>query len=630
MDELRIAGERVEAEIAYRRVHRPAPDYSGPLLELTDEQAERLHGLLAQIYDDSRVPACFEELLRLMRVYYAYKTTEMCEDDREFVPAQRFSERDVVLITYGDLLVSPGQTPLKTLCELLERRARWISTVHILPFFPYSSDRGFSVVDYEQVDPRLGGWEDVEYLSTQFQVMFDGVVNHISAKSRWFQEFLNGNPAFRDFFISFDSRDAISEEHRRLILRPRTSDLLSPYATIEGTRYVWTTFSHDQIDLNYKSPQVLLRMIDVLLTYVRRGADLLRLDAVTYLWYELGTRSAHLAQTHAIIQLIRAVLDVVAPRVALVSETNVPHEENISYFGDGTNEAQMVYNFALPPLTLHTFQTGDCSKLARWAATLERISDRATYFNFLDSHDGIGLLGAQGILSEEETAAMIGRVEEHGGLVSYRTGSDGQRSPYELNITWWSAINRDGAQEPKKLRSMRYVASRSIALALRGVPGLYLIGMVGGENDVDAVLRTGEARSINRNVIDAAALEAKLADDTDRTYRMLARLNPLMNVRTRCAAFHPNGDQHVLPTAPHVFGLLRRDPAREVAVVALTNVTASRQQLDLHRDALHGVWSDVWTDLLTGRQLKADDDRLTWSLPPYEVIWAIAGGGARA
>lgn len=407
-----------------------------------------------------------------------------------------------------------------------------------------------------------------------------------------------------------------------MIMRPRTSDLLNPYHTIDGTRYVWTTFSQDQVDLNYKNPQVLMRMIDVLLRYVRRGADLIRLDAVTYLWYELGTRSAHLDQTHAIIQLLRAVLDVVAPRTALVSETNVPHEENISYFGDGTNEAQMVYNFALPPLTLHTFQTGDCTKLARWAETLNKVSDRATYFNFLDSHDGIGLLGAQGILSQEEIDAMIARVTEHGGLVSYRTGPEGVKSPYELNITWWSAMNRaERGEESQKLRAMRYVASRSVALVLRGVPGVYLIGMVGGENDQDAVLRTGEARGINRNVLDAAALEAKFRDDSDRTYRMLSRLEPLHAVRTRCPAFHPNGGQRILPTGPSVFGVLRSDPAGKWRVIALTNVTSRRQRVEVRRETLGDAWADTWKDLLSDRELEADGDRVVCDLTAYDVVW---------
>ena len=296
---------------------------------------------------------------------------------------------------------------------------------------------------------------------------------------------------------------------------------------------------------------------------------------MTYLWYELGTHSAHLDQTHASIQLLRAVLDVVAPRVALVSETNVPHVDNISYFGDGANEAQMVYNFALPPLVVHTFQTVDCTRLAGWAATLDKTSDFATYFNFLDSHDGVGLLGARGILTEEEIEAMIARVGEHGGLISYRSTADGSKSPYEMNITWWSAMNRPDSAEDLDLQVDRYLASRSIALALRGVPGLYLIGMVASENDLEAVSRTGEARGINRTVLDAATLEQKLGDADGRTGRVARRMRGLTHARVRCAALHPNGEQRVLATGSSVFGLLRRDPTATTTPIALTNVNGT-------------------------------------------------------
>jgi len=283
MNDFRVSGERIESDVAYRRIHRPEPDYTQPLLELSDHQRQHILGLLGLIYGDEDVQVCYDEMLRLMRIYFAHKTDEMVAQDREFVPSERFRETDVILITYGDLVVAPDEPPLKVMSRLLDAYTQNISTVHILPFFPYSSDRGFSVVDYEQVDPELGHWEDVEYLSTKFQLMFDGVLNHISSKSRWFQEYLNGNPEYADFFIGFSSREAISEDYLKLILRPRTSDLLSPYDTINGKRFVWTTFSRDQIDLNYKNPRVLLRMLDVLLYYVRRGADLLRLDAVTYL-----------------------------------------------------------------------------------------------------------------------------------------------------------------------------------------------------------------------------------------------------------------------------------------------------------------------------------------------------------
>jgi sucrose phosphorylase len=388
-------------------------------------------------------------------------------------------------------------------------------------------------------------------------------------------------------------------------------------------RFVWTTFSRDQVDLNYRNPLVFIRVLSILLYYIRRGADILRLDAVTYLWYELGTSSAHLWQTHATIQLIRAVLNVVAPRVALITETNVPHKDNISYFGDGSNEAQMVYSFALPPLVLLTFQQGDCTRLAKWIGGLEKISDTATYFNFLDSHDGIGLLGIRGLVPEEEIMAMIDKATEHGGLISYRTAESGERSPYEINITWWNAINQEDREEEEgqDLQIDRFIASRAVALSLRGVPGIYIMGMAGGKNDLEAVEASGEARSINRRVVDATKLEERLQDSRMHTVHVFCRMNHLLGVRAENQAFHPNGDQKVLPGAPSVLALCRRSPDGSRVVVALINVTDEPREFTLRKEDLDCSWPAAWRDSIGGRRVACEGDSAVVALAPYEVLW---------
>ena len=284
------------------RLHLKEPDYSRPLLVVADAEKKRIMEKLRLLYGQSRARKCYGELERIMKVYYAHKTPEMITDDRAFNPSERFTEKDIILITYGDVIRSEGESPLRTLVDCLKHYAQLsVSTIHILPFFPYSSDRGFSIIDYEEVDPNLGTWDEIEELSLNFRLMFDGVFNHISSKSRWFQEFLNGNPKYRDFFIKFSTQNAIPDDYLTLILRPRTSDLLTGFDTIQGRHYVWTTFSRDQIDLNFRNEEVLLDIVEILLYYVRRGADLLRLDAVTYLWAELGTSCALLRETHALV-----------------------------------------------------------------------------------------------------------------------------------------------------------------------------------------------------------------------------------------------------------------------------------------------------------------------------------------
>ncbi|GAB4547943.1 MAG: hypothetical protein Fur002_24390 [Anaerolineales bacterium] len=375
---------------------------------------------LAMLYGDEEAPRLLARAERLSADY------------RARIPARSgtLSERDSILIAYGDQIQHPDEKPLQTLKKFCEARLQnVIGGIHILPFYPWTSDDGFSVVDYRQIDSALGTWDDVTALAKNFRLMFDGVINHISSQSAWFQKFLQDDPRYKDYFIVIDGLPNLSQ-----VVRPRALPLLTHFKTASSEKRVWTTFSADQIDLNFKNPDVLLEILDVLLMYAARGADFIRLDAIAYLWKENGTTCIHLPQTHAVIQFLRAALNEAAPHVQLITETNVPHAENISYFGDGANEAQLVYNFALPPLTLRAFHTGSARILSDWAKTLTLPSDKTTFFNFLASHDGIGLNPARGILSDAEIDALAAKTLAHGGLISYKQNSDGTQSPYEMNI----------------------------------------------------------------------------------------------------------------------------------------------------------------------------------------------------
>lgn len=497
------------------------------------------------------------------------------------------------------------------------------NTLHILPFFPYSSDRGFAIKDFEEVDPRIGDWEDIEALKNDFKLMFDGVFNHVSSKSKWFQECLNGNPDYKDFFIAFSTKNRISEDHLKLILRPRTTPLFTNFKTISGDKLFWTTFSADQIDLNYKNPKVLMKMIDILLFYVRKGADIIRLDAVTYLWTELGTECAHLKQTHEIIKLFRIILDAVAPSVALITETNVPHEQNIRYFGNGYDEAQMVYNFALPALVLYTFQTEDSRKLTEWASSLKRVSDCATYFNFLDSHDGIGLLPVKGMLTDEEIEMMALRALEHGGFISFRTDSDGSYSPYELNITWYSAINRADADESEDLQIKRFLASRAIALVFMGVPGVYIHSLFGSKNDAEAVLMEKQPRSINRKVIKEDYLYKALQDTDSTTYKVSIAISRLLNKRRREKVFHPNAEQKVIYIHSSVFSMIRVSVDKKEVLLAIIGISNRKIDLKIPYTAI-GYKIMEWRDILSGRTFKGNQTHINLALQPYDILWLKA------
>jgi sucrose phosphorylase len=605
--------------------HNPEPNYSMPPPQIPGEARETILGRLRFLYGEKEAKRWMPELERIMRVYYAHKTQELIEAEKSFDPKQRFGEKDSMLITYGDLLHGEGHTGLAALQNLLYyqvKRKDLLSILHILPFFPYSSDRGFSVIDFRAVDPNLGTWHDIERLGNHYKLMFDGVLNHISTKSPAFQEFLNGNPEYRDTVIAYQSPDELTAEERKIIVRPRTSNILTEFQSIDGPVWVWTTFSADQVDLNYKNPVVLMFIIETMLLYVRRGADLLRLDAVTYLWAEPGTPSVHLEQTHEIIKLFRDILDIVAPWVALVTETNVPHKENISYFGNGHDEAQMVYNFALPPLVLHTFYREDTTAITRWAQDLHYPSETTTFLNILDTHDGIGLMGVKNILSREDIDFMVQRAREHGAFVSNRSVGGGEEEPYEINITWFSAMNHDSSDEDMAFQVKRFVASRSIALVLRGVPGIYFHGLVGTKNDIDAVLRTKVKRDINRRILDERALLEKTKDPQSKLSHISYQLGRLMELRVRYCAFHPNGEQKIFMLSPEFFAVLRISPGCEEHILCLTSVVNKVSRIQLTLSEI-GVDEAHWYDLYGKRGWVAKDNTLDLLFQPYDVAWLI-------
>jgi sucrose phosphorylase len=441
--------------------------------------------------------------------------------------------------------------------------------------------------------------------------MFDAVINHISRHSAWFQGFLRGEEPYRDYFIVVDPDTDLSQ-----VVRPRALPLLTPVETVEGVKYVWTTFSEYQIDLNYANPRVALEIIDVLLFYAERGAQIIRLDAIAYLWKEIGTPCIHLPQTHAMVKLWRAVFDATAPDVLLITETNVPHEENISYFGEflpqtgKTDEAQLVYNFTLAPLTLHAFLSGDATKLSRWAATLEA-PPGATFFNFIASHDGIGVRPAEGILTPEEMEALVERTLAHGGQVGYKADPDGSRSVYELNITLYDFLNDPARPDPDQ-DVARFLASQSILLALAGVPGIYVHSLFGSRNCHACYQQTGRARSLNREKFDLAAIERLLADATSHQHRVFEGYRHMLALRRQHPAFHPFARQSILDLHPAVFAVVRTPADDAQPVLCLTNVSARPVELTLP--------AGEWRTLLGAT--KPRDERLT--LPPYGVLW-LAG-----
>ncbi|MEG5692873.1 sugar phosphorylase [Enterobacter quasihormaechei] len=514
-----------------------------------------------------------------------------------------WDEKDVVLITYADQFSAKGEKALPVFTRFYNE---WLSStfshVHLLPFYPWSSDDGFSVIDYHNVAPETGTWQDVAELKQSASLMFDFVCNHMSAKSEWFAHYLAQKPGYEDFFISVDPETDLSA-----VTRPRALPLLTPFTLHDGSvRHLWTTFSEDQIDLNFASPQVLIAMVDVLLHYLAEGARYIRLDAVGFMWKIPGTSCIHLEQTHCLIQLFRAITDAVAPGTVIITETNVPHKDNISYFGDGENEAQMVYQFSLPPLVLHAVHCQDVKALSQWAGSLALPSTHTTWFNFLASHDGIGLNPLRGILPESEILSLVEKLQQEGALVNWKNNPDGTRSPYEINVTYLDALSLQDSSDDERIA--RFILAHAVLLSFPGVPAVYIQSILGSRNDYEGVERLGYNRAINRKKYTAGQVDSELNNKKSIRSQIYSRLSELIAIRRGESAFHPDSQAVFDAIGEQILKIIRVAENGE-RITALFNFSNKMQTV--YEQTLSGK------ELLSGQHISGTD----LTLNPWQVMW---------
>lgn len=522
-----------------------------------------------------------------------------------------WSEKDAVLIAYGNSIVDGAHKPLDLLHDFLLRRMKGVvNGVHILPFFPFTSDDGFAVTDYRAVNPELGGWSDIRRIAGEFALMSDLVLNHVSSQGPWFNAYRQGQAPYDRFFFEADPSEDLSE-----VVRPRTTPLLQEVETSSGPRHVWCTFSHDQIDLDFRNPEVLLEMLRIIRLHIDNGVRILRLDAVAFVWKEAGTTCIHLPQTHAIVQLMRLLCDFATETVVLLTETNVPRAENLSYFGN-RNEAHVVYNFPLPPLILHAMQSGTAQYLHRWQSAMPPAQLGCAYLNFTASHDGIGMRPAEGVLPPEEKARMIDTVRQAGGLVSMRALPGGEEEPYELNCAFFEAV-RHTFDGPDDHHIERFLSSQTIVMSLEGIPAFYIHSMLATPNDHEAVERRGMNRAINRHRWDYPTLLARLEDPASDEAQVLGEMSRRLKIRARQAAFHPNATQFTLTLDPRLFGLWRQSLDRDQSIFAIHNV--SGDAVTVAPSSVNLIEGEHWVDLLSGEEIRAAGPEIPFA--PYQCRW---------
>ncbi len=553
--------------------------------------------------------AIFERLKKL----YNGKDAEVCylkiqtliEEYKNQINSKKYnlSQKDIILITYADMLSGDELSKIATLQNFLDSKIEgYINSVHFLPFFPWTSDDGFSIVDYRAIDSDLGSWRDIKLFAKKYRLMFDAVINHCSKSSDMFQQFLNNEQEFKNYFIEVDP-DADTSK----VVRPRALPLLTQFEDSNGlTRHIWTTFSDDQVDLNFSNYKVLLDILDILLLYIEKGARLLRLDAVAFLWKILGTSCLHLEQTHEIVKLIKEVINEVAPEVILVTETNVPHQENISYFGNGYDEAGMVYNFTLPPLLAFSILTKNTEVFTQWAQGLKLPSDQTCFFNFTASHDGIGVRPLQGILNNDEIEFLATVAKKHGGKVSYKDNGDGTKSPYELNCNYCDFLTDLDSDDD--IRAKRMVLSQAVTLVMPGVPGIYFHSLFGSRNFNNGVKETGRNRTINREKLNVDDLNAQL--NTGLRKKIFTAYKKLLGIRINEEAFNPYTPAEFLNVDKSVIAIARH--SEQSSVLCLFNVSDTQIEV-----IVPSAFNLPLIDLITGKKYELSPI----IMEPLEILW---------
>ncbi|MAY03931.1 MAG: alpha-amylase [Gammaproteobacteria bacterium] len=573
-------------------------------VDLAEDLHNRVLAHLSQIYPDLEVEDLGQKLLQLMDLHQSPQKPRWLKNN--------WTEKDIALITYANTFVNKDEAPLLTLDYFLTRYiSEKISWVHVLPFFPFSSDDGFAVIDYTQVNDSFGTWEHIDQIARKFKLMSDLVINHCSSLGQWFTQFKQGKPPGKDYFFTVD-RDFDTSQ----VVRPRATPLLREVQTQEGLKYVWCTFSHDQIDLNFRNPQVLLEMVKIIKLYLDNGVQIFRLDAVAFLWKEEGTSCLNLDQTHEIIRLIRTLIEYYKPGTIIITETNIPNRENLSYFGNA-NEAHIIYNFSLPPLLLNTMVTGNCHALKSWMMSMPPAQKGTTFLNFIASHDGIGLRPLEGLVEEEQIQRLIGAMELAGGAVSWRSlGSNGKQRPYEINISLFDAMKGTMDNPDDGNQEQRFICAHTVMLAMEGVPAFYIHSLLGTENDLEKLANTNNRRAINRHNWQLDEIEALLKEDNHHS-RIMNELKRLIVIRKKQAAFHPNAIMFTLHVGGEVFAFWRQSLLRDQSIFCLNNISDTEQEVSLSN--LNLVSTDQWSDLISGEKLRQDQEII--KLAPYQSVW---------
>lgn len=520
---------------------------------------------------------------------------------------KNISEKTSLIICYGDSIYSNKKKSIKVFKTFFQKKLeKYFNTIHFLPFYPSSSDSGFSVKDHYKIDNKLGNWSDIKKISKSNDIMADMVINHSSARGLWFRNFLKSKKPGKDYFLTVDSKFDTSK-----VIRPRDHKLLKGINIFNKKEYLWRTFSEDQIDLDFKNPSVLLRFIKIMIYLIQNGVTILRLDAIAYLWKENSTKCINLKQTHEIIKLFRIIINLLNVQTIIITETNLPEKENLSYFGKN-NEANWIYNFSLPPLLIHAFLFENSSYLNKWSENLPNTKYGNSYLNFIGSHDGIGIRPTEGIFNKKTLKNFIKRLKKNGSKFSFRKVQNKSKKVYEANITVFDALKKSDYDLKGKFFLERYISAHSIIISFEGIPALYLNSLFGKSNDEAKYIITGNNRDINRYKWNYKNISKKLDNKNSKQSIVYKKISNLLRVRRKQKAFHPNASRHNINLGSNFFSFKRVSIDKNQTIICITNLSSKIQKTHLNK--IYHSWNN-----LIGSKIEIKNKFLI--LKPFETIW---------
>ena len=566
---------------------------------------KRLNFIYRAIISEEKTLQYSKKINKLINIY---KDKEPKNSTKDY-----WSENTMLLITYADR-INRGLSG-KTLNDFgkfyKQYLEKFINSIHFLPFFPSSGDGGFSVKNHNDVDKAYGTWEDIQSLSKKANIMTDLVLNHSSSKGDWYKNFLDDKNPGKNYFYVVDKNYDCSK-----VVRPRDHDLLTEIELQNKKKFLWCTFSHDQIDLNFKNPDVLLEFIRLILKLSSYGIKIFRLDAVAFIWKQPGTTCLNLSQTHEIIKLLRDIVDQLDKNLIIVTETNLPKQENLSYFGKN-DEAHWIYNFSLPPLIVNTFLFEDSVALTKWSMKMPPAQLGNAYLNFIASHDGIGMRPAEGVLSDKEIKKMLQRLKKNGSKFSMRKLSNNEEKVYEANISLFNALQFTDSDLKGKFALKRFIAAHCIILAIEGVPAFYFNSLFATKNDEETFASTGVKRNLNRYKWHYSTLVNLIKTNNTIEKNCYETFKKLISIRKIQPAFHPNATQFTLNLDKNIFAVWRQSRDRKQSIFALTNV--SSKTIKLNTNKINLIDDEQWFDLLS-QETKITDDQYI-KLMPFQSLW---------